>query len=364
MESAAESTLSARGRHRLVAIDESMAFPSSSRAAPQGGLRYGGADCAALALGCYGRTRAEPGSARVDLGEEPEQRLGEPLRALEARHVGDVRQVDPAGAGDPGREHARRAPASTAMSRPPTIARIGTRDLAQAPDGRRIEHDRCRRTASPGRTSRRPSSAPLADRGGRPSRAAARRRRPRSPTSRSAIAAQSFASASASSRLERGLLLGRLLDVGAAEATADPDEARDAIRDTPAPCRCTIEPAREHPTSTARSRPAASITATRSARLENARARRLRPAEPAQVVADDAVAGSERVPLRVPLAHVGDPRVGEHHAVPSPGHLDRQPPARDVDEALELVGHRVASRSRYTAVPIGRRQWVVDIAWR
>ena len=34
--------------------------------------------------------------ARLDLGEEPEQRLGEPLGLLEAGHVGDVRQLDQA----------------------------------------------------------------------------------------------------------------------------------------------------------------------------------------------------------------------------------------------------------------------------
>ena len=98
-----------------------------------------------------------------------------------------------------------------------------------------------------------------------------------------------------------------------------------------------IEPAREHPTSTARSSPAASITATRSARFENARVDDVRAAEPAQVVADDPVASGERLPLRIPLAHVGDPGVGEDDARALARHLERQPPAGDIDPALESV---------------------------
>ncbi len=70
----------------------------------------------------------------------------------------------------------------------------------------------------------------------------------------------------------------------------------------------------------------------------------------------------EGLPLRIPLAHVGDPRVGEHDARSLARHLERQPPAGDLDPSVD-IGHRSASRSRYTAEPIGRRQCVDAIAW-
>ena len=98
----------------------------------------------------------------------------------------------------------------------------------------------------------------------------------------------------------------------------------------------TMEPAREHPTSTTRSSPAASIIATTSARFENRDVLHLAAPEAREVVADDAVRGRERRPLRVPHARVGDPGVREHHARALARPLRPQAPALDRDEVLEL----------------------------
>jgi len=76
-----------------------------------------------------------------------------------------------------------------------------------------------------------------------------------------------------------------------------------------------------------------------------------------------AVSRGQRVPLRVPHPRVGDPGMGQHDAAPLPGPLRPEAAAGDVHEPLErALAHPVASLSRWTAVPTGRRQWVMDIA--
>ena len=107
--------------------------------------RSSGSPSVAWSGGATSRSTARPRRGRRYgmVARNVEQRRGEPLRALEARHVGDVGQVDAAGAADTGAtsvgaeprvdgvvETARRSPAP------------GTRSSAEPPDGRRIEHDR------------------------------------------------------------------------------------------------------------------------------------------------------------------------------------------------------------------------------
>ena len=171
----------------------------------------------------------------------------------------------------------RRAPGIRGDEAPPSPAstacrgRRSSRGSARAPrPGARWPADparSCRRTASPARRSRTSSGAPPraplpapAPRAGRGRRPTSPRRAPPSPPSpwprrapprarrRQALRASPRPrSRSGHRRPRRG-------------PTRDPGYSRAVSM--------AIEPAREHPTSTARSRPAASITATRSARLE------------------------------------------------------------------------------------------------
>ena len=293
--------------------------------------------------------------------EELEQGRGEPLRALEARHVGDVREVDAAGAADDRRRRCRRHPPSSTECRDrrssPASAR-GSPRAARWPAGRGRS---CPRTASPGRRSRRPS-------GGRPRAPrqvrdppAVRSRPPRSRRRWSASASQSFAPRGLRSLARGGLDSGVSSVSCPLMPAAHPDEAATRSGNSSA-VSMTIEPAREQPTSTARSRPAASMTAISLAvrepgvrRRRRGRTRGGRSGRPG---------GRRRAPPTADPtgACPRSPRGrGRRPGPRRPPRTAARPPATSAHPATVLMAAPPAPR--YTAVPIGRRQCVDDIAW-
>ena len=280
--------------------------------------------------------------------------------------MGDVREVDPARVRRPVHEHLRR--------------RRGRRHVEQ-PDDRQHRHRAARRAArrpagrarsarppraSPGRRSRGTSAGPAP--------APTPRRGPRAGptpstqicTSRSAIAAQSFASYSGSSRSNAPRSSGVLVHLGARDAAADPDEARDAVRvlerrverDRPAARAADehrpLDPGRVHHGDHVRAVGERHRLGRRSGRSRACRS------APSRWLAD------ERAPLRVPLRASAIPAWVSTTPEPSPAHCAHRRAARHGDvpsnASLGHVRHATGSRSRCTAAASGRRQWVIDIA--
>ena len=155
---------------------------------------------------------------------------------------------------------------------------------------------------------------------------------------------------------------GVLLPLGARDPAADPDEARDPVRDTPARC-----PRRSTPPASSRRAPPGRCPPRRSRRSGPRGSRTGRPRSRSvrshECRSGRPGAGHERVPLRVPHPRVGDPGVDEHDRAPLAGPLRPEAAADGTSIRPSSSLTRRSSRSRWTAPASGRRQWVIDIAW-
>ena len=168
------------------------------------------------------------------------------------------------------RVHEHRAPSrwSPARRAAPTIASTGTAQLAEPPGRRRVEHDRVAVLELLRRRSRGHPPHELPRRLRRRARPAARPRRPRSarrgrpsPPSPSPPPAPRSRSNAASA--------SGVLSTSAPETPPQTQTRPETRSGYSSAVSSDDRPAREQPTSTARSSPAASITAIRSARFEN-----------------------------------------------------------------------------------------------
>ena len=279
--------------------------------------------------GSTGRAVSRWTSAR-----NPSRVCGEPLGPLQAGHVRGRRRRS---AARPGRAATRRSAfslvARSSTGRRSRAAARAARGGASRPAGRAGSG---RRTPSPGRRCRRPSAGRARAPAGGPGRPAARSRRPRSR--RRGRPRPPSPSPPRGPRIARTRPPPRACSRASepAEPAAHPDEARDPVREL----ERGVDDDQPGPRAAHEDRP---LEARRVHDREQVRAvgerdvLHLGPAEAAQVVADDAVASGERVPLRVPLARVGDARVGEHDAAPLAGPLGPQPAAGHVDEPLERL---------------------------